>query len=232
MHKSEDAPEEPLSQVAWQSLREDIIAGKLAPGSRLRMIKLRERYGIGATPLREALSRLVADGFVVSLERRGFMVAPMSLNDFRHLTDLRKLLEKEALRLSLQHGDDVWESRVIATFHQLGKAQAQLQAKDEASVTRWEQLNEAFHETLVSACPSQWVLQFRNTIYAYTKRYRLVCLSTRTVSRDVQAEHTKLRDAAIEHNVKRISELIDEHIETTYRKVAASGKLSDTSPVR
>ncbi len=54
-----------------------VVSGTLAPNMRLRIANLRDTYGIGSTPLREALSRLVSDGFVVSLERRGFMVAPM-----------------------------------------------------------------------------------------------------------------------------------------------------------
>jgi GntR family carbon starvation induced transcriptional regulator len=78
-----------LTQVAWQKLRTDIICGKLRPKTRLRIGKLRDLYGIGASPLREALSRLVPDGFVVSLDRRGFMVAPISLREFRELNDLR-----------------------------------------------------------------------------------------------------------------------------------------------
>src|SRR5262245_5521788 len=80
----------PLTQVAWQRIRDDIICGKLRPNARLRIGKLRELYGIGASPLREALSRLVPDGFVNSLDRRGFVVAPISLSEFRELTDVRK----------------------------------------------------------------------------------------------------------------------------------------------
>jgi DNA-binding GntR family transcriptional regulator len=96
----EESAAVPLAQTAWQRLRDDIICGKLRPKARLRIGKLRETYGIGASPLREALSRLVSDGFVVSLDRRGFMVAPISLREFRELTDMRKLLEKEAARLA------------------------------------------------------------------------------------------------------------------------------------
>src|SRR5476649_1901170 len=73
--EDETASTIPLTQIAWQKLRDDIICGKLRPKTRLRIGKLRELYGIGASPLREALSRLVPDGFVVSLDRRGFIVA-------------------------------------------------------------------------------------------------------------------------------------------------------------
>jgi GntR family transcriptional regulator, carbon starvation induced regulator len=216
-----------LSQVAWDSLRADIISGKLAPDTRLRIAGLRSIYGIGASPLREALSRLVADGFVISVDRRGFIVAPISLREFRDLTDLRKLLEKEALRLSITDGDDAWEAGVIGACHRLSKAQARLSTRDPGSFEEWERLNREFHESLVAACPSAWILRFRRSAYDYAERYRRLCLSLTAVSRDVQKEHYQLRDAAIARDVDSAHALIDDHLERTFRKVESSKKLKN-----
>ena len=222
---SDDAAGVSLSQTAWEALRADIISGKLAPDTRLRIAGLRSAYGIGASPLREALSRLVADGFVISVDRRGFMVAPISLKEFRDLTDLRKLLEKEALRLSITSGDDAWEARIIGACHRLSKAQGRLSSSDPGSFEEWEQLNREFHEALVAACPSAWILRFRRSAYDYAERYRRLCLSVSAVSRDVQKEHYQLRDAAIARDVVSAHALIDDHLERTFRKVEASKKL-------
>lgn len=221
----DDLVEESLSQVAWQTLRSDIISGQLPADEKLRISKLRESYGIGASPLREALSRLVADGFVIAQERRGFYVAPMSLAEFRDLTDLRKLLEKEALRVSLEQGDDIWEGDVLAAFHRLSKAQGRLSSRERGAEEEWEALNEEFHERLVSACTSQHLLRFRRTVYAYTQRYRRVCLSIHSVKRDVHDEHKQLCEAALARDTKRVCRIVDSHLEATYRKVAESGKL-------
>lgn len=65
-----------LTDRAYGSLREDILNGVLAPGVRLRLDPLKARYGMGASPLREALSRLAGDGFVIAEGRRGFSVPP------------------------------------------------------------------------------------------------------------------------------------------------------------
>jgi DNA-binding GntR family transcriptional regulator len=222
---SDDAAGVSLSQTAWEALRADIISGKLAPDTRLRIAGLRSTYGIGASPLREALSRLVADEFVISVDRRGFMVAPISLKEFRDLTDLRKLLEKEALRLSITSGDDAWEAGIIGACHRLSKAQARLSSRDLGSFEEWEKLNREFHEALVAACPSAWILRFRRSAYDYAERYRRLCLSVSAVSRDVQKEHYQLRDAAIERDIVSAHALIDDHLERTFRKVEASKKL-------
>lgn len=224
-HGDEEALGDPQSQVAWQTLRSDIINGVLAPGVRLRIAMLRENYGVGASPLREALSRLVADGFVHAWERRGFVVAPMSLAELRDLTNIRKLLEAEALRGSLEAGDDDWEAGVLAAFHRLSKAHQRVTAKEAGAGDEWEALNEGFHEALVAACPSPYTLRFRRMAYTYAQRYRRICLSTISVSRNSLEEHRQLADVAVKRNLRKLCVLMDEHLEATYAKVAASGRL-------
>lgn len=228
----EDGPstDETLVLQAWQGLREDVISGALAAGERLRIARLRERYGVGASPIREALSRLVSEGFVVAQERRGFVVAPMSLAEFRDLTDVRKLLEREALRQSIENGRDAWESEVLAAFHRLGKAQERLKTGEANAMHEWEQRNEEFHEALVSACPSLWTLRLRASVYSCMLRYRRVCLSLQAVNRSVHTEHRQLRDAALARDFVLLAQIIDIHLEATFRKVEAAGKLPARHP--
>ena len=59
---------------------------------------LRDRYDIGAAPLREALSRLAGEGLVIAQEQRGFVVSGMSIEEARDIGELRLMLEIEALR--------------------------------------------------------------------------------------------------------------------------------------
>jgi GntR family carbon starvation induced transcriptional regulator len=221
---AEDAGVTSLTQLAWERLRTDIICGKLLPESRLRISKLRELYGIGASPLREALSRLVPDGFVVSMARRGFMVAPISLKEFRELTDLRKMLDNEALQLSLQAGDHHYEAQLIGILYRITKFPASPVNKMSQSMHDWEQLNEEFDAALLGACSSAWLLNFRRTAYHYAKRYVRVCLSAKTI-RGLQQYHKPLVEAVLARNVAKAHALLDAQFERTYEAVAASGKL-------
>jgi GntR family carbon starvation induced transcriptional regulator len=214
----------PLTQIAWQRIRDDIICGKLRPNARLRIGKLRDLYGIGASPLREALSRLVPDGFVNSIDRRGFLVAPISLRELRELTDVRKLIEREAARLSLATGDDEWESRLVAALYRMSKFNSRPVGKMSQAMKEWETLNEAFHEALMSGSSSILLLNFRRTAYFYAKRYLRVCLSA-TAIRDLQKDHKALADAAIARDATKLQNLIEARLERTYQKIAASGKL-------
>jgi GntR family carbon starvation induced transcriptional regulator len=220
--RDDSSSPEPLTNQAVRTLRDDIICGKLKPGARLRVGKLRDTYGIGASPLREALSRLVPSGFVVSLERRGFVVAPLSLREFREMTDVRKLLEKEAIKLSLTEGDDGWESRVVGALHRVGKLRNPANKMSQA-MKEWEDLNEAFHEALVSGCSSVWLLNFRRSAYYYAKRYLRVCLSASTLAA-LHKDHRAMADAAVGRDVPKLQKLIDTQLERMYVKVEESGK--------
>ena len=85
-----------LVGTAYVNLRRDIIQGKHPPGSRLRVEHLKDDYGVGAGTLREALALLVSDALVIAQGQRGFHVTPISLEDFRDITENRVLLETEA----------------------------------------------------------------------------------------------------------------------------------------
>ncbi|MEQ1956662.1 GntR family transcriptional regulator [Mesorhizobium yinganensis] len=211
--------------AAWQILREDILSGELAPQTRLRIGMLNRKYKIGPSPLREALSRLVSDNLVVSLDRRGFMVVPISLPDFRDLTDMRKMLEKQALEQSLKHGDEKWEAALVAALYRLERVQERIDRGDVTAINEWEGLNKEYHDALVSACPSGWLLRLREQVYVCAERYRRICLSTKSVERNVKQEHDQIRTAALARNMQVLGPLIDQHLERTFNKVASSGKL-------
>src|SRR5215475_9391594 len=110
----QDAP--PGSQIegAYRRLRDDIISGVLIPSEKLRIEHLRQRYGMGASALREALSRLVSDGLVECEAQRGYWVSPVSRAELEDITAARKVIEVEALRQSIEFGSLEWESRVVA----------------------------------------------------------------------------------------------------------------------
>jgi hypothetical protein len=112
-----------LAGAAYAKIKADVTGGVFEPGQRLRIEDLRQAYGTGASPLREALSRLAAEGIVVSIGQRGFRVPPVSVEELRDITNMRILLETEALRQSIEHGDDEWEAEVVASFHRLSKAE-------------------------------------------------------------------------------------------------------------
>ena len=199
-----------LSDQAYQQLRADIIHGVLPPEEKLRIEHLRKIYGVGASPLREALSRLTADGFVTAEGQRGFRVAPMSEADLEDITRLRILLEKQALTQSIEHGDDAWESRIVASFYQLEK----VEESADRDPTEWEKRNHDFHEALIAGCTSKWLRRFYGILYDQHKRYRNISFTTE-IPRDIHQEHEELRNAALARDTERARKAIDHHIRRT-----------------
>src|SRR6476469_10686227 len=118
-----------VAEAAYSRLRSDILGGELLPGMKLKLEGLRARYDVSINTLRETLSRLAADGLVEAEGQRGFTVMPASLADLIDITETRRMLECHAARLSVERADLEWESRLVAAYHKLSRAE-ELVAQD------------------------------------------------------------------------------------------------------
>ena len=210
-----------LADKAYRHLRDDIVAGLLAPGDRLRIARLSERYRIGASPLREALSLLTSEYLVVMEGQRGFSVSPTSVAELDDLSRVRCDVENDALRRAIAVGDDAWESGIVAAFHQLGKADRRRREDPGAHAAAWETSNREFHRALVAACDSPWLERLRELLYYQHERYRRISLSHPDPARDLHAEHRAIMDATLERDAERATRLSEAHIRRTTEAVRA-----------
>lgn len=206
-----------LTELAYERIRADVLRGEFSASAKLAIQPLRERYSIGASPLREALSRLVADGFVTITGQRGFRVAPISVADLRDVTRLRVLFETEALRDSIAAGDDVWEAAIVAAFHRLSKVE---DSRDQ-QFPNWEARNAEFHDALVAASPSPRLLQFRKNLFDQHKRYRSLSKRAVAVDRNVAHEHREIMEAALARDADRACAAVSQHIQLTAQRLEA-----------
>lgn len=225
-----DQPEKTNSEKAYRLLREEIVAGELPAGLKLKIEMLRQRYDLGAGPLREALARLSSDHLVVLEGQRGFAVAPMSIQDANDIGAMRKMLEVEALRMSFMQGDDDWEAGVVATFHALERNEQRSEEAAEPDFKEWERRNRLFHEALVAACNSSWLLRMRNQMFEQHERYRRLSRVKSLGSRDVSKEHKQLLDTAIDRDIERAVTVINLHIQRTSDIVADALNRMDIIP--
>jgi DNA-binding GntR family transcriptional regulator len=199
-------------------LRDDIVRCVLAPGQRLKFDELRARYDAGIGSLREALLQLVAEGLVVAESNRGFCVAPVSIADLEDLTDLRIELEAKALTLSIQHGDDAWESAIVAALHMLIKLDADISQTPPRNRAAWEERHRIFHDSLVAACPSAWVARFRKILFDQSQRYRAVSLMQSQTPGRID-KHRELADLVLARDVAGSTAAMAEHIRHTAENV-------------
>ena len=207
-----------LMSQALEQLRFEIVRGQLAPDTKLNIDELRGRLGVSHSPLREALSRLTADGLVRLESQKGFRVAPASLDDLLDTTKTRQILESAAIKLAIAKGGDAWEAQIVSAYHRLEKSTLRGEFKDAKSREEWEKLHDGFHAALISACELNWLMQFRNTLYHQMARYRYLWLDLK-IYEDVDEEHHQLMDAVLARDAKKASALLEQHIGLTYEMV-------------
>ena len=109
------------ASAVYEQLRSDIAHGVLEPGSKLKVDAMGKRYGIGASPMREALSRLSSEGVVVRTDLRGFSVAPLNWDELPTLTHNRVQLESLTLRESIENRDQAMEDELVLLVHRLSR---------------------------------------------------------------------------------------------------------------
>lgn len=203
---------ETLATLAYEKIHQQIVEGGFAPGEKLQLRRLATIVGPGATPLRQALSRLASEGWVIGHPQRGYWVAPISKEEFEQITDLRMDLEPKAFRQSIRKGDFSWESRVVAAFYGLSKV-TKLLMEGAATPAQWEVQNRGFHMTLIESCGNPWLLRFNNVLYDHSDRYRRLTVQAFAVPPDTShAEHEALMRAAVEHDEEAGVKLLQGHI--------------------
>ena len=219
------APARSLTAVAFERLRMDILSGDLLPRERLPIQALSERYRVGATAVREALSRLVTEGLVALEEQRGFHVTPVSHAELLDLTRTRVRVEQMALRLAIAHGDVEWESRLLSGLHRLSRTPP---PRSPACDGPWNAAHRSFHDALIGGCASPWTLRLCRLLYDKSERYRnLARRRTREHDRDVDAEHRALQDAALARDADAACRLLEAHFVQTTEIILAGGLVGD-----
>ena len=199
-----------VGSSTYETIKHDIIFGKLAPGSKLKLDALKHRYATSVSTLREALNRLASEGFVTAAEQRGFFVTPVSKDDFIEIANLRILLESHALKASFENGDTEWEGNLVAAHHKLKLMEERMQAGNESEKEVWKQYDWEFHLALIQACNSKNLLSLHATIYDKYLRYQMLVLTFR--GRNAANEHKDMIEAALKRDVKRAQSVLEDHI--------------------
>ena len=186
-----------LSEAAARRLRQDILGGGLPPASRLRLRDLSARYGLGATPLREALARLAAEGFVVLEGQKGFSVPPVTRAHLLDVTRSRQIVEPEALTLAMQAGGAAWEDEIVTALSLLRHEIGRRDAASEAWLDAYEARHHRFHRALIAACPLPSLLRFCEELYLQKTRYRRLMETAHQDWGRLQAVHEALAEAVL-----------------------------------
>jgi len=207
-----------LAGEVFGRLRADIISSRLPPGVKLRLEDLRRTYGVGFSPLREALSRLAENRLVVSIGQRGFRVPEVSVEEFMDIAMVRKEVEGYALRLAIRKGDELWEARLAAASERF--ASLQRSGKTMAEDV-WENRHRDFHVALVAACQSPWLLHLHGLLTDQFDRYRRLSANSRLPNAPRWLSHKEIMQTALARNADKAVKLLEDHVSEAARLIAA-----------
>lgn len=204
-----------LASAVYERLRTDIIAGQIAPGARLRIREVCQRYDVSLSPMREALNRLSAEQLVVLNDQRGFAVSDVSRSCLEELTRTRVWLNELALRQSIQCGTTEWEEDVLLAYHRLSRVPRYTGPDGHTLNPAWDQPHRAFHSALIAACPSHWIRGYCEQLFDQSDRYRNLSRLIIMRQRGDIDEHRAIMEAAIARDAERAVLTLTQHVTQT-----------------
>jgi DNA-binding GntR family transcriptional regulator len=197
-------------RTLWQRvsdhLREEILSGRLLPGTILQEVSLAQSLGVSRGPVREALGRLGAEGLVTIRPRRGAVVRELSEDEFVEAYQVREALETMAVRLAVPR---LTPEHLAALEQQIDKMSAHAERGD---VKAFFEANGAFHGLFFDASGNRMLKDTYRQLVRQIDRYRLRSLLLRGNLQRSIAEHKAILRAAKAGDVERAVHLISEHI--------------------
>lgn len=199
-----------LGDVAYESVREAILANDLKPGDRVSEYKVAEWLGISRTPAREGLRRLENEGLLTQHPRRGLVVASIDDEAVQELYAVRELLEGAAAALASKRATDA----EIATLKHLVDHESSIRDKPEQMYEH----NRTFHDLVYRAAHNQFLLKFllitADTLSAYRNVSTLVIEERRD---QVIDEHRELYEAIAAHDEAAARAVAARHVQNALR---------------
>lgn len=218
-----------LTHQAYERIRGEVLSCRLAPGQRLNIADLAKQLPASLGAVREALSRLTSEGLVEAEPQRGFRVTPLSDQDLRDLTLLRVEIENLCLKHAIERGDVKWEANLVGAYHHLTRIPVMQPGDPMQMNPAWVAAHHEFHEALVAACGSPWLMRVRRMLYAQSERYRQLSLPLQQGPRDLDREHKQIMKAALDRDFGKASAAMERHLQQTMTILLKASERRDQS---
>lgn len=194
--------------MVYTRLREAILSGELIPGQKLGIDTMRARFDAGATPVREALNRLVSEGLVISRDLRGFSVADLDESELLELYKARAKFFAFLLREAIENGGNDWEERVIVAYHRLSKTPWSTSEDEFKLNPDFSGRLMDFYVALFSGCGSRWLVDFAVRLHHECNRFFWMVMVSKFETNEPESMHRSLVDAVIARDADRAVQVI------------------------
>jgi DNA-binding GntR family transcriptional regulator len=175
-----------LKEAVHQRLKESIVRGEIAAGTKLAETRLAQKLGVSRTPLREAINRLEQDGFVEIIPRRGAYVKKHSLQEILENLELREVLEGLAVRLASRHATPEMIRKMKACFQRFSERNV------EGSISSYAHQNIRFHNLIIQASQNQKLIAIIRNLFDQMDMVRLHTIVLPGRARKSLSEHSAI----------------------------------------
>ncbi|MCR4427233.1 MAG: GntR family transcriptional regulator [Firmicutes bacterium] len=198
-----------VERSVYDSLKSAIIQARLSPGQKLVTAKIAEELGVSRMPVREAIQRLEAEGFVTVKPFRGAEVTQLSWQDIREIYDIRMVLEGYAMKLAMSQP---LERKIEALESLLRTAKEKVASGDLAEI---EEIDDKFHKILFSTCGSSRLEGLLRNLWEQCSYFRSVAaLLRRDPLRSIR-QHEELIEVLRTRDVERAVEAVQAHTQVS-----------------
>ena len=203
----ENLPErKSLGDYVFERLKEAIINGEMAPGSRIIENRLANSLGISRTPVREAIHKLDRAGFLKRLSQGGFTVVSLTRDEIEEAFGIRCILESYAARLAaFKHKAE----DLKPLDDKLKEYQACL---NNGKLDELQRINTEFHDTLYALSQSPKLIKMIGDLKDQIYRFRKILLSDADMARAVDKDHQKMLEAMKARDLDQVERFVKEHI--------------------
>lgn len=193
----------------YRVLLDAISDGSLAPGTRITQEEVAEQLNVSRSPVLQAMQLLKKNGLLQDAEGRGVMVAPLDINQIRHLYEIRSVLEVLAARLAAER-KEVIDRDLIVKGRQIAQSNI---------VRAMIDADEAFHKAIYKASGNPLIALTAEVHWAHLRRVMGALLQSEDQRMSVWDEHEKLADAIETGDVKIAVSVAEEHMESARVKL-------------
>lgn len=197
--------------VAAELLRESIIRGELAPGTRLVLEELSQRYEISMTPIREALSTLESEGLIAVAPHRGAIVTVPDREELLELYAIRGAIEELAARHGVPRLTDADLAQIEQLFEQL--------AAFEGSWEAFLDVDKQFHRVIYGAAGSRRWMETIETLWQRSRRYMLASTAASGAAAALHAEHQAILDACRARDAAQAAAAVRAHLKRSEERL-------------
>ncbi len=198
-----------LNQKVYRLLKESIMKGFLEPGTKLLENKIAEEMHVSRTPVREAMQKLVAEGFVKTTPNQTMVVTEVSPEDVKEVLQIRGVLEGLAARIAAKK---INRQEIDELENVVAQMSLHVTKKDLLSYCK---VDDEFHNLILNICGNKWIIKVRENLGSFIYRYRVKSLSVPGRIKCSLEEHRAIMESLKKHNSADADRLSKVHMENT-----------------